>query len=193
MKRITFFSTRIWVYLFDLPLILLFAAAVALHNKSTDLLKFYPLEILLGAAILFIPIYFFRAVTVSRDEIRARGLFSSRDKAVINKGKMLIVSLKSRRRMNIDLYGNDGQVAALDWLKNKPDYEPMDIYLFRGKALGGKKKAMRLLALFDLTPEDAEALVTAGIPKKETKDVRVTSEKKHDMTEIRIFFKETML
>lgn len=193
MKRITFFSTRLWVYLFDLPIIALLTAALLLQRRDTSLLRFIPLEILLFACIIMLPVYFFRAVTVSRDEVRDRGFFSARDRAVMNRGKTLILTLSTRRRLGIALFGNDGQTPALDWLKNDPNYVPMDIYLFRANTLGGRRRVRRLLTLLDLSGEDADALLSLSAPIRETDTVRATVEKKNEICEIRLYFKETLL
>ena len=65
MKGIAFFSSRLWVYLTELPVILLLVVAVRNNDAADNVGKLYPLIILLGAVIVFIAIYFFRGVIIS--------------------------------------------------------------------------------------------------------------------------------
>ena len=56
MRGIAFFSSRLWVYLTELPIILLLVVAVRNNAAADNVGKLYPLIILLGAAIVFIAI-----------------------------------------------------------------------------------------------------------------------------------------
>ena len=81
------------------------------------------------------------------DEVRDVGLFSNRDRAILNKDKTLIITLMRRGRMKVEVFGNDGAIAGYDWLKAE-EGKPNDIYLYRGKAGGRIKKAEKTLRFF---------------------------------------------
>ena len=172
MKKIFLFCTRLRMYWVLLPIAALLGACIAYNEHADNLLKFYPLIILSIAAIIFIFIYFFRVISVSYDEIRYIGLFTSRDSAMINEGKTIIVERVGRaKKFAISLFGNDGVVADLDWLKSTGD-APRDISLFRGKATGGDAAIRRLLLYFGASKELSETILR-GI--EATADCELTS------------------
>ena len=118
-KKLFFPCTILRPFLVATPLVLVMAAAIRLNDAVDTLVKLYPLIIACGAGIIFTFIYFFRGITVSKDEVRYIGVFSSRDSAVINEGKTLILTLKAKNKVAIDLYGNNGVNAELDWLRGE--------------------------------------------------------------------------
>ena len=191
MKFKLLFCSKIWVYLTEIPVIILFLITRSYNDSSKTLLKLYPLLVFLALVMLFIVVYFFRVITISYDEIRYHGLFSSRDSAVINKDKTLIITMKSAKRLTVELFGNDGQPPALDWLK-EDDYTPVDIYLFRGKAIGGKRTVASVLKFFLVSDEDFESVFNSDSFEKEYEFVSLKANKKEDVREIRLTMKETV-
>ena len=191
MKFKLLFCSKIWVYLTEIPVIILFLITRSYNDSSTSWLKLYPLLIFLALVMLFIVIYFFRVITVSFDEIRYHGLFSSRDSAIINKGKTLIITMKSAKRLTVELFGNDGQPPMLDWLKGE-DYVPVDIYLFRGKAIGGRKTVSSVLKFFSVTEEDLALAFSEDSFSGDYEYVTLQVNKKEDVREFRITMKETL-
>ncbi len=191
MKFKMLFCSKIWVYLTELPVIILLLITRSFNDGSKNLLKLYPLQIFLLLTMLFIFVYFFRIITISYDEIRYHGLFSSRDSAVINKDKTLILTLKSRGRLTVELFGNDGQPPALDWLKDA-DYTPVDIYLFRGKAIGGKGRVKALLKFFEVDEDGITKAFGEDSFDGEYENVTLHAEKREDVREFRITMKETV-
>ena len=159
MKSTFLFSTKLAVYWVEIPIILLMTVAIHYNAHSSALLKLYPLIVFLGLAIAFVLVYFFRGIQVSYDEIRHVGLFSARESAMITEGKTIIIDLLKGGRLDVTLFGNDGKVAELDWLKDEE--EPLDIDLFKGKAIGGRYAALRLILLWGFTEADATALCSA--------------------------------
>ena len=157
MKSIFLFSTRLRVYWVEIPIILLMTVTLHYNTHSEALFGLYPLIVFCALAMVFVLIYFFRGIQISMDEIRYVGLFSSRDKAMINEGKTLIIDIMRGGRLNITLFGNDGVTAGLDWLKG--DGTPRDIDLFRGKAIGGRLAARRVLEFFSVESDAIEALI----------------------------------
>ena len=125
MRKKYLFCTRMRVYLIELPIIILFAITLHYNQYSDELTKFYPLLIFLGLSMIFILVYFFRAISVSFDEVRYLGLYSSHDHAEINEGKELIFTLYGKRRMRVELFGNDGRPPELSWVKDDESYVPV--------------------------------------------------------------------
>ena len=147
MKSIYVFCSRIWVYLTELPILILLAVAIAFNKDSAEPLKHYPLIIFLILAAAFVFLYFFRFISVNAAEIRYNGIFSSRDSASIKEKTTLHISLRKGRRMRIELFGDAGEEPIFDWMKAE-DVIHREICMFRGKAVGAKGAAMRILNYF---------------------------------------------
>ena len=188
MKRIFLLSTRLYIFLIELPLVFLLTLAIIFNGRADGLLKLYPLIVTLSLAIIFIFLYFFRGIKIKYDEIKDVGLFSKRDKVVLNKDKTLIITVLQHKKLKIELFGFDGK-AGLDWLK---DEEPKEIYLYRGKAIGGKSTPERILRFFEVSEEDLEKILIAERFSNKYQYVSVESSVKNEMREIRIRFEETM-
>ena len=190
MKKFLFFPcTILRPFLVSLPLVLIMAAAIRLNDAVDTPLKLYPLIIFLGGAIIFTFVYFFRAIILTKDEVKYIGLFSSRDRAVINEGKTLIITLKPKHRMKVDLYGNDGVNAELDWLKDENVVR--DTYLFRGSAIGGTSEIDRIFDLFDV-PMVGSMLQPLEGTTLDYEDYTVTTSETDGNLEVRIKFKRTI-
>ena len=179
------------MYLTELPLLLMLMVTIYYNNMAEGFIKFYPLMVSLVLGMVFIFIYLFRLVSISVEEIKSIGPFSSRDRAVINEGKTLILTLCPGKRLHVDLFGNDGLAPMLDWAQND-EHEIIDIYLFRGKAVGGKGTAARVLRFFDVPDDEALRAVSEDGFEKEYESVTVTTEVRDDITEILIKFTETI-
>ncbi len=188
-KQIFFPCTILRPFLVSIPLVLVMAAAIRLNDAVDTLMKLYPLIIACGAAIVFTFVYFFRAILVSKDEVRYIGAFSSRDSAVINEGKTLIFTLKNKNKIAIDLYGNDGVNAELDWLRGETVH---DTYLFRGKAVGGVGALSSVLRFFELPSEDIDRLLDSEELTLEYDDYTVKIGESSGERELRITFKKTL-
>ncbi|MBQ9071188.1 MAG: hypothetical protein IJY23_07585 [Clostridia bacterium] len=190
MKSIYFFCTKPWVYLTELPVLFMLWVAMIFNGQSEEVFKFYPLIIVLSAAVIFIFVYFFRVISISIDEIRYHGLFSSRDSAFIDENKTLLISLKPRLRLGLELYGDAGDVPAFDWMKAE-DVKHRDICLFRGKAIGGKRSAARILNFFSVPKEEIVKATNDGF-FYEDDALLVKSERKNEVFQISIQFKTTL-
>ncbi len=192
MRKKYLFCTRIRVYLTEIPIIILFAITLHYNQYSDELTKLYPLLIFLGLSMLFIFVYFFRAISISFEEIRYHGLYSSRDHAEINEGKELILTSYGKRRIRVELFGNDGKPPELSWIKDDENYVPVDIYLFRGKAIGGKKTLKSLLKYFGVDESDIDTVFKAEKFSGEYEYVSLKSEIQEEKTVIRLKMKETV-
>ena len=118
------------------------------------------------------------------------GPFSSKDSSVINEGKTLIITRRSVGRISIDLFGNNGVNADLDWLKNVQTIR--DIYLFKSNVVGGTNAIKRILLFFGISAKDAEAFLSSKEAYKEYPDYTVSVSCPEDKREIRIKFTNTI-
>ena len=191
MKGIFLFSSRLRVYIIEIPLILLLVLAIRFNDNVESLLKLYPLQVCLILGIAFVGVYFFRGILIKFDEVRDVGLFSERDKAVINKDKTLILTLMKKGKIKVELYGNDGTVAGYDWLR-ADESKPNDIFLYRGKANGNKKAAKRILRYFDVFENDFDRIFNEDSFTFEYENVLLSSSIVNERREIRLKFKETI-
>ena len=192
MRKKHLFCTRMRVYLTELPLIILFAITLYYNQYSDELTKFYPLLIFLALSMIFILIYFFRTISISFQEIRYHGLYSSRDHAQIDEGKELIFTLYPKRKMRVELFGNDGRPPELSWIKDDQNYVPVDIFLFRGKAIGGKRKLKSLLKYFGVYESDIDQIFYEDKFSADYEYVSLNSEINEDKTVVRLKMKQTV-
>ena len=192
MKKKYLFCTNPLIYLIELPVILLFVIALRYNKYSEGYAKFYPLLIFLGLAMCFIFIYFFRMISISFEEIRYHGLFSSRDHADIDDGKELIITLLPKRKIRVELFGNDGSLPELSWIKPEENTKPIDIFLFRGKAIGAKRRVLSILRYFEVNEEDALKVFESEAFQGEYELVSLESKKEEDKITVRLKIKETV-
>lgn len=182
--------TRWYMFLLEVPLVILFWMTLRFNEYSNTALKFYPLLTVLALAIFFVFDFFFRVLCFSYDEVRMFGRFSSRDKCVLNEGKTLILTRLPKRKIKVEVFGNDGVVAGLNWLAGT---EPHDIYLFRAKTIGSDGKIAKLLRFYGVDESQIPALQASGAPHQtENETTSVTASDVDGCREIRIRFLVTM-
>ena len=189
-KKLYFPCVVLRPILISTPLALLLAAAIALNNAVDTLLKLYPLIIFSILAIIFTFVYFFRVVSLSKEEIKIIGPFSSKDCSIINEGKTLIITRRHGNRISIDLFGNNGVNADLDWLKNEQTVR--DIYLFKSKVVGGTNSIIRILRYLGIDKTDAAEIAASDEYAKEYADYTVSVSSPEEMKEIKIKFTNTL-
>ena len=161
MKKIYAFCTRLRVYWVLLPIIFLLTICIIHNEKSEGALKLYPLIALCSLAIIFTLVFLFRMVEISYSEIRHIGLFSERDKVIITEGKKIVLRRGKGGITIVELVGNNGRHAELDWLKNSN--EPVrDIVMFSAKAAGGRFVMKRILRYFGADEECLSTLSDEG-------------------------------
>ena len=165
MKKTYLFCTKPGLFLTEIPPIILLIVSIYHNGKSEGLLKLYPLIIFSIIAIAVIFSYFFRFISISNEEIRMHGLFSSKDSALIDEKKILSITMLPRRRLRVTLVGNNG-LPAFNWAQGD-NYTPIDIDLFREKAIGSSRAIKRVLRYFEVTGEDCKALLSADTFEKE--------------------------
>ena len=190
MKSVFLFSTKMRFFISEIPLIALYVIAVMRNSASTAALKLYPLQIGSLILIAFIALYFYRGIRITNAEIAHVGRFSPRYKAIINKDKTLILTLKSRGKMKVVLFGNNGLPPIYSGEGEDAD-KPVDIELFTGYTLGREKTAVKILKYFGVSEELAKELTTsdkaASVGYTELSSSVVGGER-----EIRILFTKTV-
>ena len=97
--------------------------------------------------------------------------------------------MRPHGNLDVDLYGNDGQPPMFAGLKDEP---PIDIYLFRGRTIGSRRTVISILEYFDVPTDDARSALSKERYSKEYELVSLNVEKREDIREIRIKFKETV-
>lgn len=191
MKSIYLFCTKPWVYLTEIPVIVLFWLATSLNPRSDHPLKFYPLIFVSGFFIIFIMVYFFRYISINNDEIRQHGLFSSKDSALISENKTLVINVRPRFNTKLELYTDAGEEPAFEWMK-ATDVIHRDICIFRGRIFGAKGSAKKILKYFTV-PSDAISLILANDNIYENDAVKVTSVTENENFKISVKFKITII
>ncbi len=165
MKSIYFFSTKLAVYLTELPMIVFLVLAIAYNNNADTLFKLYPLQAALIALMIFTFVYFLRFVKLSADEVRCVGLFSSKDRVALKKNRCLVLTLKKRRKLLFEVF-SIGEAPLLDWV-NPEDYTNSEINIFRAKSVGGERSAKKMLKYFDIPNDDFSEILESESFEKE--------------------------
>ena len=192
MKSIYLLSTRLWVYLTEIPVLIMLGVSISTNHLSNDIFKYYPLIIFLSFTVIFIMVYFFSVISINYEEIRYHGLFSSKDSAFITANKSLIIKIKPRRKLNIELYEDAGSEPAFEWMKAE-DVIHREICIFRGKANGSHKTAGKILKYFGLDEEKLTDATTKNGYYHEDDIIKVTSCAKNEVFEITLKFKTTTI
>ena len=154
MNYVFLFCSKLRVYLTEVPVLILLAIALRYNESSDELLKLYPLVIFLSLAVIFIAVYFFRAILISNSEIRLIGAFSSQDSADIAKDRMLTLTPVGGHSIRVELIGGADEEPAFEWMREENSAH-RDISLFRGKAIGGTGAIRRVLAHFGMPEGDS--------------------------------------
>ncbi len=185
------FATKLRYFWIVLPMTGMLSAALILNKYAEGLLKLYPLIVFLSGCIIFTFVYLFRVVGLGYDEVRTIGLFSSREHVMINKDRTLVLTLMKKRRIKIELFGNDNILAQLDWLCANEDGSIPDINLFRTRAIGSKGSVIGILKFYGVPSKDAVALVNRGTEYEDTLVRAQSTFNEFGEKQILIFFKET--
>jgi hypothetical protein len=190
MKSIFLFSSRLRVYITEFPPVALLIVSIIFNNKAENLLKLYPLIIVLSALVIFIGIYFFRGVLIKKEEVRAVGFFSTREKAVIKKERALVITVLPKKKLRIELFGDgkDG-LNTYTWLKEE---EQREINLFRAKGIGKAKKAKKILSFFNINDEHIQKAFEGDKFSVEYEKLIFSSSIRDESRVLRIYFKETV-
>lgn len=191
MKSIYLFCTRPRVYLIEIPILAILWIAIKFNKFSENTFKFYPLIFVSAFFVIFIAVYFFRAISINTDEIRCIGLFSSKDNALIAENKTLVLSLQPNFSMKLELYTDASEAPAFEWMKAS-DVAHRDVCIFRAGAFGTKRSATRILEYFSMPKEVAENAAANGF-NFENDNIKVESFSENEILKIKIKFKTTII
>lgn len=189
-KKIILSSTAWWAFWVELPLIALLVWAMSVNVHVEGDLKLYPLIIVIIAAIIFAAIFLIRLVEISTSEIKAIGRFSSRDTAIINKGKRLNLKLIAHGKLSLILYGKD-EMPGFDWLKPE-EGDGGELPLFRAKVYGAGRAAAAVLRFYGASSAQIPALLSGELSEVSSDDITIRSTIKDDEVEIDIIFNDTV-
>lgn len=175
MKKIYLFCTRLLAFWVELPLALIFVVSIIYNQHAENTFKLYPLIILSLGAMIFFAIYFFRVIEISYAEIRYIGRFTSRDSAMINEGKTLVLTLSGFGKVDIELRGNDGP-SELNLTFDEEDGD-MEYRLFRGHCFGGVGSVKKILSYFGVDSANSEKYLHGEFHEGDYEFVSVSSGK----------------
>ena len=190
MKKTFLFCTKFSLYIIELPLVFLLTLSIIFHSHVESPLGLIPFIVALCAMIVFIFLYLFRLVIISQEEIRQIGVYSSKDRAIINKDKTIVLTLKKHGRILCELYGKD-DTPSLEWLSSE-DFKDEEINLFRAKAVGTLSSIKRVMSYFEIPKEDIKQLLTFNNVEKEYDSISVICTVENEFKTVRIKFLKTL-
>lgn len=190
MKFLLFLSTRLRVFLTEIPPIILFMVAIVYNGAVDTPFKLYPLMVILCALILFIPIYFLRGVFINYEEVRCVGFFSSKEKAIIKEDRTLVLTLLPKKKVRIELFSkNDDGETSYAWLSSE---ESVYVNVFRARVNGKSGVIRKILRYFEV---DDDVITSALENEKfaaELEKVKVAAAIENESKKITVYFKETL-
>lgn len=189
MKGALLSSTSPLMYATEIPVVALLSIVIKHNGSSEGPVKLYPLMIALIGAFIFIFIYLFRFISVSGEEIRSIGPFSTRDRALIDEGKTLTFTLRPHGKIRVELFGYD-DTPAFSWVKTDEQEKKM-INLYRDRAVGGGRAVKRVLSYFDIPQSDIDTALSDDF-SKEYENYKLASYLKDGQRVISLTFFETL-
>lgn len=189
MKSIFLFCTKLRYFFTIIPPLLILSIAIKFNSNVKTTMKLYPLIIALSCIVVFIDLYFFRAIKINFREIKCIGLFSSKDYAVINEGKTLHIFILPKRKIQLEIYGINDDFETYTWLKNE-DSTPIN--LFRAKALGNSGTVRKILSYFDVNADHIDNALTQDSFSADYEKITFNTEFIDGKKTFKIYFKETI-
>ena len=190
MKKAHLFCTRWWFFLCEIPPAIVLIASIRYNSSMTTALKLYPLIVFCCLFIVFFFLYFFRTISISSEEIRTHGLFSSKDSATIKEDTTLVVTLLPKRKLRVELEGLS-KSPGFSWIKGG-EYEECSINLYRERAIGDQATVKKLIKYFGVDKTDADLLFNSSNYHKDYEGFTISSGVVDENKLIRINFTETL-
>ena len=160
MKRISFFSTPLYMFLTEIPFVVILVLAIIYNPYAEGWARLYPLITVMAAAIIFSNIFLFRGIRLSRCEIRDVGRFSPRDHASLSAGSSIRLRVEGGGRVRIYVFGKAG-LPELDWMRDQTT-NPDEICMYRGRTQGGLSTVAGLLSYFGVPKSEIESILSGG-------------------------------
>lgn len=190
MKSIYILSTKLLIYLMELPLIALLILAIAYNDHADGVFKFYPMQIVSILGMIFIFLYFLRFVKISTDEVRCKGIFSSKNHASLKKDRRLVLTLMKHKEIRIEVFGV-GEAPLLDWV-DPEEFKDSEINILRTTTCGSNKTAKKVLSYFDIDKNDFDKIFDSESFEKEYEFISLSVKKAELGKEISLKFNETL-
>ena len=190
MKGIFLFCTKLWIYLSELPLIILLMVAIKQNGNVKTPVKLYPMIVILIIGMILMFLYYFRVLKINFEQIKMIGPFSGRDKAIIKKDRTLSFTLWPRGKMIVELSGR-GEAPALDWVLPE-DYLEMEVNLFRAKAVGNERTLKHCLMFYGIPTSDFDEIFTDKDITIDYDDITLFAKNEGELRKFSIFFKESI-
>lgn len=178
------------MYITEIPVVALLSIVIKYNGSAEGFLKLYPLMIALIGAFVFIFIYLFRFITISNDMVKSVGPFSTRDRALITKDKTLVLTLRKRGKIRVELFGYD-DAPTFSWVK-VTEFEKKRVNLYRDRAVGGKGAIKRVLRFFDIPEEDIAAALESESFSGKYENYELSAEIINEEKAVKITFLETL-
>lgn len=191
MKPLYIFASRLRALWVLLPMSTVLTLAIRYNSAVDHWMKLYPLIIFCICAIIFTFVYMYRFISISYSEIKYIGRFTSRDSATVNEGKTLSIELLEKKRISIQLHGNEGYNPDIKWLTTDEE-GAADICIFRARAYGSENVAVRILCHFSVDASDLDAILGGESFEKSYENVTVTSLTIDGHRQIKIHFDKTV-
>ena len=189
IKSLFLFCTKPWLYLSEIPPIILLILAIS-HNDASDAVGgLIPLILLMIFFIGFFFVFLFRAVIIRTDEIRKIGVFTDRDKVTVKKDMTLVLTLLRRGRIRIELFGTNDSTPVYPWLANSPTHE---LCMFRAKVNGKKRTAKKILLYYSVDSDYLDKIFSENDFECELPDVKINASNSEDGRKIEIRFLKTI-
>ena len=97
--------------------------------------------------------------------------------------------MKSGSNLSVALFGNDGRPPLYAGINSNTS---VDIYLFRGKAIGGERTVRSILRFFEINEGEIEKAICDDEMCFDNENISLAVKKTEDIREIRIKFKKTI-
>lgn len=150
MKSVILFGTKPLMYLCEVPVLFLLGVSIYFNDKVDGAVGLYPLILACIAGAVFMFLFLFRGILISTEEVRSFGPYSSKDTAIINKDKLLVLTPRAKGKLRVELFGSN-DVPVFDWIDK--DDERREINLYRDTTVGGSNSVGRVLRFFGVTED----------------------------------------
>ena len=192
MKRISFFSTPFYMYLTEVPFVIILVLAIIYNPYAEGMAQLYPLMAAMVAAIIFSNIFLYRAVSISRCRVRDVGRFSRRDFTTLSAGNSIRLVPMEQNRVRVYVYAEAG-LPELDWMRDQTT-NPDEICTYRGRTQGGLCTVADTLSYFEVPTDEVEKIVSGADFNGDYPECRVSIHKTAEgRTEYRIELKRSVL
>ena len=188
MKSVYLFYTKLRMYFTLLPIALVLTIAIINNDSMTNAGKLYPLIVACIGGIAFIIIYLIRIVRINTEEIRSIGPFSSKEFVTLNKDKTLVLTVRPRKKIKIEVNGVD-DMQLFDWADEE---DRQAINLYRDYVSGGVGTVKSVLRYFEVGEDDISRLTESDSASAEYDALTVTKSKSELGDTYSIYFKKTI-